>query len=61
MCKAHWFALPRSIRREVWRTYRKGQEVDKAPSREYLAAARAALDWARDHPSDTTTWGTSAR
>jgi hypothetical protein len=58
MCRSHWFALPRSIRREVWRTYRKGQEIDKNPSPEYLAAARSALDWALDH---RTTWGAAAR
>jgi hypothetical protein len=57
-CKPHWFALPRAIRREVWRTYRKGQEVDKNPSPEYLAAARMALDWALEH---RTTWGAAAR
>ena len=44
MCRLHWYALPRAIRREVWRTYRKGQEVDKNPSPEYLAVARVALD-----------------
>jgi hypothetical protein len=60
-CKRHWFALPRSIRQAIWQTYRKGQEIDKNPSPEYLAAARTALDWAREHPRDTTTWGAAAR
>lgn len=44
-CRAHWFALPASIRAAIWRTYRPGQETDKAPSPEYIAAARAAQDW----------------
>lgn len=46
-CRRHWFALPRPMRREIWRTYRRGQEETKNPTREYLAAAHAALDWAR--------------
>ncbi|HSR77591.1 MAG TPA: HIRAN domain-containing protein [Xanthobacteraceae bacterium] len=46
MCRPHWHALPRALRRAVWDAYRKGQERDKDPSREYVAAARAALDWA---------------
>lgn len=45
-CKLHWFALPREIRREIWRTYRKGQEIDKNPSADYIAAARKAQEWA---------------
>jgi hypothetical protein len=49
MCKSHWFALPRPLRRAIWISYRRGQERDKNPSPEYSAAARAALDWALDH------------
>jgi hypothetical protein len=45
-CRRHWFSLPKTIRCEIWRTYRKGQESDKNPSSEYIAAARAALDYA---------------
>jgi hypothetical protein len=45
MCRAHWFALPKAIRNEIWRTYRKGQEISKDPSPEYLAAARSAFSW----------------
>lgn len=44
-CRRHWFALPASIRAAIWRTYRPGQEVDKRPSPEYLAAAKLAQDW----------------
>jgi len=43
MCKPHWYMVPKPLRKEVWRTYRKGQEVTKDPSREYLAAAKAAI------------------
>jgi hypothetical protein len=44
-CRAHWHALPKPIRREIWHHYRAGQEVRKNPSPEYIAAARAALNW----------------
>lgn len=44
-CKKHWFMLPADIRREIWRTYRPGQELQKDPSREYIAAAREAQEW----------------
>lgn len=43
MCRAHWFDVPKPLRKEVWRTYRRGQEITKDPSREYLAAAKAAI------------------
>lgn len=46
-CSDHWFKLPPSIRAEIWRTYREGQEIDKDPSPEYLKAARRAQDWIR--------------
>jgi hypothetical protein len=45
MCKQHWFSLPKPLRDAVWATYRPGQEIDKRPSVEYLAAARAAQDF----------------
>lgn len=44
MCGMHWRLVPRALQREVWRTYRPGQEKDKNPSREYLAAATAAIE-----------------
>lgn len=43
-CRRHWFMTPKPLRQAVWQTYRKGQERDKTPSAEYLAAARAAID-----------------
>ena len=48
-CKPHWYALPKAIRDRIWATYRPGQEVDKLPSKAYLAAAREAEQWAREH------------
>jgi hypothetical protein len=44
MCRAHWFRVPRPLQNEVWRWYRKGQEIRKDPSPEYLAAMAAAID-----------------
>lgn len=44
-CRTHWFKLPRALRKEIWRTYKKGQETTKTPSAEYVAAATAARNW----------------
>jgi phytoene/squalene synthetase len=49
MCLHHWPLLPPPIRHAVWATYRLGQETDKNPSRAYMAAVRAALDWAEQY------------
>jgi hypothetical protein len=49
MCAAHWRRLPQPLRSRIWDTYRPGQEIDKNPSPAYVAAARAAQDWALDH------------
>lgn len=50
-CKPHWFALPKALRDDIWRTYRPGQEISKTPSAEYLAAARAVREWIEaNHP-----------
>lgn len=43
MCKQHWYMVPKALRDRVWATYRKGQEIDKLPSYEYLDAANAAV------------------
>lgn len=43
MCLRHWRKVPRDLQRAVWRAYRAGQEIDKNPSRDYLAAAQAAI------------------
>lgn len=53
MCPPHWRMVPQALKNAVWRYYRPGQEIDKKPSRQYLAAASAAieavarLDWQR--------------
>lgn len=47
-CKGHWFALPKSLRDRIWATYRRGQEITKDPSPEYLAAATDVQRWIRD-------------
>ena len=44
-CKKHWFALPKKFRDDLWATYRKGQEVDKRPSGDYLRAVSVAIHW----------------
>ena len=43
MCYAHWRATPLPLRKEVWKQYRRGQEVDKRPTDEYVRAAMAAV------------------
>ena len=44
-CKQHWLRLPATLRARIWAAYRPGQEIDRHPSREYLAAAREVLAW----------------
>lgn len=44
-CRRCWFGLPPPIRTRILRAYRKGQEITKTPSREYIEAAKAAQDW----------------
>lgn len=44
-CKPHWFSLPKRLRDQIWATYRRGQEITKRPSAEYLAAAMAVQEW----------------
>lgn len=45
MCGRHWYMVPQGLRREVWRAYRPGQEVDKAPSQEWIDVARQAINF----------------
>ena len=47
-CRVHWFKLPARIRKDIWDTYRPGQEIDKEPSQAYRDAARAAQDWIKE-------------
>jgi len=48
-CRRHWYALPAPVRARIWRAYQIGQERSGRPSAEYVAAAREAQDWIRDH------------
>lgn len=43
MCARHWRMVPRLQQARVWATYRRGQEVRKDPTPEYLAAMREAI------------------
>jgi hypothetical protein len=42
MCRPHWALVSPDRQRQVWRTYRPGQEIDKSPSEAYLEVAHAA-------------------
>lgn len=44
-CRVHWYMLPKALRNKIWGTYRRGQEIDKNPSPQYIAAAREVQDW----------------
>lgn len=44
MCRRHWYMVPTELRRAVWSTYRVGQCDDRRPSREWLEAAKAAIE-----------------
>lgn len=39
MCLDHWRKVPKAVQDLIWKHYRKGQEIDKRPSVEYLATA----------------------
>jgi hypothetical protein len=43
MCAKHWRLVSKPLQRQVWATYRPGQEDDKDPSEAYLTAAKAAI------------------
>lgn len=45
MCPRHWYLVPHPLRKQVWKTYRPGQEIDKNPSWAYLQAAHAAINF----------------
>lgn len=46
LCRPHWFALPKPLRDEVWRTWKAYRS---ARSSEAMAAYRAARDQAIAH------------
>ena len=43
MCQKHWALVPPQLKSDIWKHYRKSQEVDKKPSVEYLHAMRRAI------------------
>jgi hypothetical protein len=43
MCPAHWQMVPKSLQQKVWASYRKGQEITKTPSKDYVTAAMNAV------------------
>ncbi len=50
-CRKHWFMLPKTIRDQIWLTYRIGQEINGNPSDRYLAAAQQAQEWIKENCS----------
>ena len=49
-CRRCWFRLPALLRARIWQTYRPGQEIDKKPSPDYLAAAEKVQQWIKENP-----------
>jgi hypothetical protein len=45
MCIEHWFMVPTAMRKRIWVTFVPGQEVSRKPSREYVEAARDAINY----------------
>ena len=45
MCRYHWSLVSKPLQSAVLNSYRSGQEKDKLPSREFIAAARAAINY----------------
>jgi hypothetical protein len=43
MCPDHWRLCPKTLKSEVWRWYRAGQEKTGMVSLNYVDAARAAI------------------
>jgi hypothetical protein len=43
MCPEHWAKLPQPVQRLIWHHYREGQEIDKSPTVDYIAAAFVAI------------------
>ncbi len=44
-CRAHWYALPKSLRTCIGHAYRAGINAGNHPTMGYVAAHRAALAW----------------
>lgn len=44
-CSPHWYALPAVLRTTIYKTYHPGQEEGRAPSQEWIDAARQAINY----------------
>ena len=44
-CWPHWRSLPKRLQDRIWKAYRRGQEVTKTPSAEYVQAAKDVQAW----------------
>jgi len=44
-CLEHWKRVPKSLQMQLQRAYRKGQELTKSPSPEYVRVAQLIQDW----------------
>lgn len=53
-CSRHWFKLPRELQLRIWSSYRPGQEIDGAPSANYIADAKAVQAWIAEHERQKT-------
>lgn len=45
MCLRHWKMVPRHLQNAVYDTFKSGQERTKSPSREWVKAARNAINY----------------
>ncbi len=36
MCLKHWKMVPKNVQADIWKNYRRGQEIDKRPTKRYL-------------------------
>ncbi len=43
MCGYHWGLVPVHLQKDIYRYYRKGQEIDKNPSPDYISVANVAI------------------
>lgn len=43
MCLAHWRMVPKVVQELIWKHYRRGQEIDKNPSVDYIATAFVSI------------------
>ena len=51
-CVSHWFKLPKTLRNRIWDTYRRGQEIDKRPSEQYIEAAQDVQAWIAEYQAN---------